>query len=222
MNLILKVSLLLAFVFFLSYSKAQELTILTAKKAYDGNNQLLQSYTSISINNIITVKKGGMVNFQSLDKSWQFTLTKGTYKLDSAYSANKKMFLLRMPRDIQYIDSLLPKCGKFTNYFVCGTGGYDKDMSYRAGNIDFLNRDAKQRNIVLYTGDSALVSWRDPKAFKGTYYVVVSNLYDEVIGHKTTQDTFVYLNFALPEKMMIVKIFTDDCRMSSEIGVKKE
>ncbi len=201
--------LIVALIFYSIDTNAQELVVLKAKKSNLINGVTLKPYDTISVKSKVKVKKNGKLTLKTRT-GWNIWLKEGAYDLDSTFSANK---FKHVKNDSIY--RIMEELGivncDFSYEFVCAP----TLLGNRTSVVGMIEFDKDYYGTIIES-DSITLRWKDSSNKEQKYYLVVYDLFDELIGIHRTKAYSITLNLVdyrnEMEGIIIYKIVSDECK----------
>ena len=207
--------LLFIFVLITYTSFGQELNVDFAKGAYSSTGEKIRKGKALSRKSEVLIKKDGQLNLRYKNR-WTIIVDPGKYDIDSLLKSE-----LDNP-DFRINDSI--------HNVLEGKGLKDCRFNYKteqAGvhahrNIDDIK--IKIARNVLTSEDTLTIKWENPIPYRGEYYVILKNMFDDYIGLETTRSDEMMLNLKRYKKHIafLYKIMAEDCRESETHIIRME
>ena len=182
-----------------------------SKKCFSWDNKKLRTGDTLDIKSGFIVKQNGKLIIRHPNQWYSTYDAPSKYKLDTIYLKLKttkeyithdSIFAILKEKNIYHCD--------FHYKFVCKKilGGYA--TSY-ADNIK------QENNYRIETTEPQIkIEWNYPVEYKGIYYVLVTNIFEDYIDLKVTNNNFLDLNLVHYKRQgaIIYKVISEECRES--------
>ena len=196
---------------------AQNLNVSTSKKAKLADGSKLKYKDTVSIKDTVIIKKGGVLVLNN-ETGWSFTLNEGKHSVYEYYVLNKTK---NSRQDSIYYFM------KKNNLFDCKFetpqscfAVYSKEEDLGLGYIA-LDRESGALDYRTIETKTNLVTtkWIHPKNFIGLSYIIISNLYGEIIGCEESKNFIFTIDLAKYENLILIKVKSEDCIESREFRI---
>jgi hypothetical protein len=203
------VSLLLIFSF--SETLCQQLTVVNSKETFYMKGSKIKKGDHINKNKKIKINEGGQLGLAY--NRWTFYLEPGTYDIDSVLNAQKQ-------RKEYIIDDSIYSILKKENLINCKNTGIQCNNVSEIFNPNYNRKD----NTLTAKGDSVLLQWDDRSYYNDNYYIVFSNLFDELTHLEITNKREIKIDLKplRKEKILMYKVISKDCFESDLMAIRIE
>jgi|GEM_PF-6322381 len=207
--------LLFIFLLIAHISFGQELKVDFARRAYHANGVKIKKGNELSRKEQVLIKEEGQLNIRYKER-WTIIVKPGKYIIDSLVKSesDKPDFMIN-----DSIHNILEAKGLNDCNF--------KYQQEQAGVHAHRNIDNIEINIpgnVLTGEDTLTIRWKNPSPYRGEYYVVLTNMFDDYVGLEKTASEELVLNLKRYKKHVAVlyKITAEDCRESETYIIRIE
>jgi hypothetical protein len=196
---------------------AQTFVISESKKCFSLDNKKLKTGDTLNINSVFSIEKNGKIVIQHPNQWQSIYSTPSKYRLDTLlaklittreYVIHDSIFNILKEKNIYHCD--------FPYKLIC------KPIfsGFSTSNADDIKDQTKYTSETAYS--SIKLEWTYPVEFKGKFYILVTNGFDEYIDIKVTTDKFIDLDL-LPYRgqgIILYKVISEECRESDTNFIK--
>jgi hypothetical protein len=190
---------------------AQIFVVSESKKCYSSDNKKIKKGDTLYMNSVFSIEKNGKLMIRHPNQWYSAYSTPSKYRLDTLFAK------LMTNREYMTHDSIfnilkeknIYKCD-FPYKLICKPifGGYATSYA------DNIKQDTNFR--IETTEPLIKIGWNYPIEYKGSYYILVTNMFEDYIDIKMTKDNFIDLNL-IPYKRqgaILYKVISEECRES--------
>jgi hypothetical protein len=190
---------------------AQRLVVTNSQDAAYLKGRKLRAGDRIDLQKKVRVSAHGQLGLEY--GRWTFYLKPGTYDMDSVLRGQKSC------REFIVDDSIYSILTR-ENLLHCRKSGIQCMDVNALSNPNYKKHD----NTIIAKGGSVRLKWDDRPEYKGSYYVVFSTMFDELIHMELTEhrELEVDLTPFQGEKFIIYKVISRDCIESDPMTIKIE
>ena len=214
----MRILLILFICFNAAILSAQNLNVSISKKANRVDGSKLEYKDAVSVKDTVIIKKDGVLVLNN-ETGLSFTLNEGKHSIYEYYVLNKT----KISRQ-DSISSLMKKFNLFNCKFLAQRSclGSDKKVDLYAGFIafDIDDKDVYSKMVIESKTNLITINWIHPTNFKGLSFIIVKNLFEDILGYEVTEKNSITLDFKkYNDKMLVIKIKSEDCTESQEFRI---
>jgi len=190
---------------------AQIFIVSESKKCFTSDNKKLKKGDTLIINSVFSIERKGKLTIRHPNQWYSSYSTPSKYSLDTLfaklmstreYITHDSIFNVLKEKNISQCD--------FPYKLICKPifGGYATSYA------DNIKQETNFR--VETTEPSIKIEWNYPVNYKGSYYILITNMFEDYIDIKVTTDNFIDLNL-IPYKRqsaILYKVISEECRES--------
>lgn len=192
---------------------AQAFVVSESKKCFTSDNKKLKEGDTLFMNSVFSIEKNGKLMIRHPNQWYSAYSTPSKYRLDTLlaklvttkeYMTHDSIFNILKEKNINQCD--------FPYKLICKPifGGYA--TSY-ADNI------RQETNFRIETTEPSIkIEWNSPVEYKGSYFILVTNIFDDYIDIKVTRDNFIDLDLIRYKRhnAILYKVISEECRESNK------
>jgi hypothetical protein len=190
---------------------AQTFVVDEAKKCFSFDNKKIRNGDTLDITSGFSIEKNGKITIRHANDWYSRYTIPMKYKIDTLftkltltkeYVTHDSIFNVLQQNNIHHCE--------FPYKFIC--------KPIFGGVATSLADDIKQEgNYIIETNETNLkIEWTYPTEYKGRYFILISNMFDEYIDVKVTSDSYFNLDLMpyKPQHAILYKVVSDECRES--------
>jgi hypothetical protein len=192
-------------------SSGQTFVVVEAKGSFHLNGAKIRKGDTLNIQSKFLIKKKGQLKFVHSNQ-WGFIYAAPMkYKLDTLFTkiAATKEFIIHDSIFNVLRSANIHRCD-FPYKLICTPilGGFTTSYA------DDIKSEHSHR--IETAEPSIKLKWNYPADYKGTYYVLITTLFDDYIDLKTAQENSIELNLLgyKRHRAILYKVISEECRES--------